>query len=198
MELSGPIWVERFPTSTDVEDLEPEFRDCVRRFLDVLYDAGAEVTITATRRPRERAYLMHYAWNIARRRIMPSQVPAFEPVLPDAPRIDIDWLHVDRRGRPSHSRSCAAARKMMHGYDIVDLGVPPSLSSLHIDGLAIDMVIAWVGELAIETASGRRLTIQSKPRSGINAELMQVGAGYGVVHLAAAEADPPHWSVNGR
>jgi len=27
---------------------------------------------------------------------------------------------------------------------------------------------------------------------------MQVGSDYGVVHLAAAEADPPHWSVNGR
>ena len=198
MELSGPIWVERFPTSTDVEDLEPRFRDCVQRFLVALHDAGAEVTITATRRPRERAYLMHYAWNIARRRIAPAQVPAFEPIMSDGPRIDIDWLHVDRRGRPSHPRSCAAARQMVHGYDIVDLGVPPSLSSLHIDGLAIDMVIAWEGELAIETASGRRLAIRSGPRSGINAELMQVGAGYGVVHLAAAEADPPHWSVNGR
>jgi len=198
MELSGPIWVERFPTSTDVEDLEPGFGDCVRRFLDALYDAGVQVTITATRRPRERAYLMHYAWSVARRRVVPHQVPAFEPAVPEGARINIDWLHLDRRGRPSRSKSCAAARQMVHGYDIVDLGVPPSLSSLHIDGLAIDMVIAWDGELAIETASGRKVKIRSRPRSGINAELMQVGADYGVVHLAAAEADPPHWSVNGR
>jgi len=197
MELSGPVWTERFPTSTRVEDLEPQFRSRVRRFLDALSDAGAEITITATLRPRERAYLMHYAWAIVHHRIAPGQVPSFEPIVPTAPAVSIAWVHRDKRGRPSQALSYAAALEMVHGYDIAKLRIAPSLSSLHIEGKAVDMVIAWDGELVMKDASGKELKIRTSPRSGINGQLMKVGASYGVVHLHPAHKDPPHWSVNG-
>jgi hypothetical protein len=68
---------------------------------------------------------------------------------------------------------------------------------LHIHGKAIDMLVSWDDDLVIKDASGKEITIRTKPRSGINTELIKVGARYGVVHLHAAHKDPPHWSVDG-
>jgi hypothetical protein len=140
---------------------------------------------------------MHYAWAIVHHRIAAAEVPPFTPAGPTAADVSITWLHLDKRGRPNEALSYAAAIQMVHGYDIAKLRVAPSLSSLHIDGKAIDMLIAWDEDLVIEDASGKELTIRTTPRSGINRELMKVGASYGVVHLHPAHKDPPHWSVNG-
>lgn len=151
LENSGKAWVRKFPTSKRVDDLEPIFRSSVKRFLGALADADVAITISATRRPRQRAYLA----------------------------------------------SLAAAREMVSGYQIGTLRVAPSLTSLHMEGQAIDMTLRWDGEINIEDAAGKTVTIRSLPRSGINPDLIKVGATYGVRHLIAVNKDPPHWSVNG-
>ena len=71
-ELSGPAWVSRYPTSRSIDDLEAGFRSKVRNFIGSIEAAGGQVSISATRRPAERAYLMHYAWKIANGTIQPS------------------------------------------------------------------------------------------------------------------------------
>ena len=63
-ELSGPQWVARFPTGVSIADLAATFAAKVSNFVDAMRAAGAAVRISATFRPKERAYLMHWAWEI--------------------------------------------------------------------------------------------------------------------------------------
>ena len=196
LENSGKAWVRKFPTSKRVDDLEPIFRSSVKRFLGALADADVAITISATRRPRQRAYLMHYAWCIVQGKVTPGNVPAFVARTGEEP-VNIRWLHLDAAQKPAASASLAAAREMVSGYQIGTLRVAPSLTSLHMEGQAIDMTLRWDGEINIEDAAGKTVTIRSLPRSGINPDLIKVGATYGVRHLIAVNKDPPHWSVNG-
>ena len=175
MPISGPDWVRQFPQSNSVDDLADSFRDNVNRFLSALSDAGATVSIAATLRPPERAYLMHYSFLIARGGADPSAVPAM-------PGVDIQW---------NHDEAKAAAEAMVQAYDIV---FRPALASRHTQGLAIDMDIAWQGALTIEYLHGATATIASLPRNGGNSALQAVGNSYGVKKLAT---DPPHWSSDG-
>ena len=193
---SGAAWTHKFPTSKDVSDLDPTFRARVVHFLDALADADVEVTVTATRRPRQRAYLMHYAWRIVHGQITPDKVPDFEPEVGEE-SVDIQWVHVDAQNRRDSARSVAAAHAMVHAFSIGGLQVAPSLASLHIPGKAIDMVLSWDDDISVEDARGRSIEIRSTPRSGTNRDLIRVGATYGVHHLLAVHKDPPHWSVNG-
>jgi hypothetical protein len=41
MPLSGVFWTTRFPASRSLDDLEPSFQRCVRRFLDAISSARA-------------------------------------------------------------------------------------------------------------------------------------------------------------
>jgi hypothetical protein len=43
--------------------------------------------------------------------------------------------------------------------------------SRHTEGKAIDMSIAWIGDLVIAKADGTNMTVKSAPRSGDNASL---------------------------
>jgi hypothetical protein len=184
-ELSGPEWVKRFPTGRSVNDLAEPFRTRVTRFIDALRAARATVTISATRRPRERAYLMHYAYRIAREDLDPAKVPSFQGV-------HILWVHTDQEGKPDLAASRKAALLMVQRYDIVHR---PALNSRHIEGLAIDMSIEWLHDLEIVRGDGRRVTIKSAPKNGAgNSELHDVGLSYGVHKL---RGDPPHWSSDG-
>lgn len=177
-ELSGAQWCARFPTSQSVDTLVDPFRGRAKKFLAALAAANASVVISATYRPRERAYLMHYAYLIANRQIAPAAVPPL-------PGVPIAWAH------PTGTKSVAAAQAMVDAYDIA---FPPVLSSRHTDGLAIDMSISWTGDLAIKDANGRNLAIQTTPRTGLNKALWTIGASYGVIKLSS---DPPHWSSDG-
>src|SRR5205085_2069833 len=87
-EPSGAIWVQRFPGSTSVGDLEPAFQSNVNRFLAALRAAGASLRINSTFRPPERAYMMHFAWSIVRGLVASNQVPAM-------PGVSIIWDHGD-------------------------------------------------------------------------------------------------------
>jgi hypothetical protein len=86
MALSGAQWAGQFPTSTSLTDLEAGFRASLGRFLTALTAAGASYSVSATLRPPERAYLMHWSWRIAREHYDPRQVPAMAGV-------DIQWAH---------------------------------------------------------------------------------------------------------
>jgi hypothetical protein len=183
-EPSGVAWVERFPTSQSTDALVDGFRQKCDAFLAALADAGATVTINATLRPPERAYLMHWSFAINAGEVEPEDVPPHAGV-------EIEWVHRKPNGSPDLPASRAAAAEMVHGYDIA---FAPSLKSLHIFGKAIDMSIGWDGALKIKQKSGTRKTIGSMPRSGLNHELWAVGATYGVLKLPS---DQPHWSNTG-
>jgi hypothetical protein len=166
-KLSGEHWVQQFPTSRSTDSLAEPFRSNVKRFLDALGRAGAKIEISATRRPAERAWLMHYAWMIAEEGLSPAAVPTH-------PNIDIQWVHTDASGNVDLAASRAAAADMVRGYG---LQYEPALDSLHIDGRAIDMTISWSGSLRIRDRKGTLVTIASTPQTGSdNRELHGVGA----------------------
>jgi len=196
-ENSGAQWVSRFPGSRSTDDLAEPFQSNVNRFLDALTAAGANVHVSATHRPYERAFLMHWAHNIStgidpRRADNSGRKP---------PNLNICWEHLTSSGVPSLAASTNAATAMATGYGIA---YAPSLSSLHILRRAIDMTITWTGDLEIMDATGTTNLITSLPRHGGrkidrvkypgNTELHAVGATYGVIKLLN---DPPHWSDNG-
>jgi hypothetical protein len=183
-ELSGVVWVPRFPTSKLIADLADDFRPKCQAFVGALEAAGATITISATLRPPQRAYLMHWCFVINAGEVDPDDVPPHAGV-------NIEWVHKKTNGSPDMHASREAAAAMVHGYDIVHR---PSLTSLHIFGKAIDMSIGWDGNLQIKQKNGTKKLIKSLPRSGLNHQLWAVGATYGVIKLAS---DPPHWSNTG-
>jgi hypothetical protein len=177
-EPSGPQWCERFPTSSSVETLIEPFRGKVKRFLAALAAGNATVSISATFRPKQRAYLMHYCYQLANRQISPRAIPPLNGV-------GIGWVH------GSDAESVSAAQSMVTAYEIA---YAPVLASRHTQGLAIDMDITWDGDLAMDDGKGRHLAINDEPRDGANAALWGIGVSYGVMKLAS---DPPHWSSDG-
>src|SRR5215831_9873173 len=183
-ELSGAIWVNRFPTSKSTDTLADGFRQNCDAFLAALANAEATVTISATLRPPERAYLMHWSFVINTGEVDPEDVPRQRGV-------EIEWVHRSRNGSPDLRASRAAAAEMVHGYGIVHR---PALTSLHIFGKAIDMNVEWEGTLRIKQKNGTAKLIRSLPRTGLNHELWAVGATYSVFKLPS---DAPHWSNTG-
>ncbi|MFQ5471834.1 MAG: hypothetical protein ACE5FA_02960, partial [Dehalococcoidia bacterium] len=186
-EKSGKQWVPRFPTGRTTASLAQPFRSNVIKFITAMEAAGANVSISATRRPEKRAWLMHYSFRIGQKGLDPTTVPAKEGV-------DICWVHYGPDGTPDLAASKAAALSMTikdGGYNIAFL---PSLTSRHISGNAIDMTISWTGNLVIRNASNQNVTINTLPRSGSNTKLHEVGATYFVKKLVS---DPPHWSDTG-
>lgn len=189
-EMSGVRWVERYRGSMSLRDLRGTFRDKAEAFVEALRASGATVTIAATFRPPQRAYLMHWSWLIVKRDLDPAQVPAMDGV-------DINWMHEDAAGNYSRPLSVAAAREMVYGFNIQRLGVAPALQSRHTLGYGIDMNIRWSGTLTIPDACGNIIQILTSPRSGLNLQLRRVGEGYGVIKYNRAGRDDPHWSDNG-
>ncbi len=179
-KLSGASWVSEFLDSKATSALTAVFGKAVDKFIAAMKAGGATVSIETTHRPAERAHLMHYAWRVSRKEIAASDVPAKTGV-------DIEWVH------PTDEQSVQAAKDMVAGYKIV---AKPSLTSRHTEKLAIDMTISWSGTLSIEQVDGTTISIATTPRTGENADLIGVGAGYGVVK-ATFSGDPPHWSSDG-
>jgi hypothetical protein len=184
MPFSGPTWIAQFPGSQSLDDLAEPFQSNAKAFINALRTAGADVIISATLRPPQRAYLMHFCCQIAKNEVDPATVPPFAGV-------DIQWQHTDESGNIDLAATKAAAAQMVAGYDIA---FPPVLVSRHTQGLAVDMTISWNGALTIQDATGNAITIATEPRSGANSDLQEVGKTYGVIKLAT---DPPHWSSDG-
>jgi hypothetical protein len=184
VKLSGPEWCREFPTERTTAGLRPPFRGKVQRFITSLEAGGVAVRVVATRRPAERAYLMHWAWRIAREGFDPRRVPARAGV-------DIQWWH----GELGASRSAAAAMVSAYG-----LAYKPSLTSHHIaeegeGALAIDMDVTWSGVVKVLDANGDEVELDAAKGNEANPVLHRVGASFGVYKLVK---DPPHWSVDGR
>jgi hypothetical protein len=179
--LSGKTWwtanQARFPNSDSLDLLDPVFQTKAKSFVAALKTAGASVQVSATRRNKTRAWLMHFCCLIAKN-------PATAADVVKNPECDIIWDHGD-----SHATQ-RGAQEMMTCFNIA---FPAALKSRHIDGKAVDMTIGWTGTLTIKDGRGRMIAITA-PRDGSNTALHAVGASYGVVKLAS---DPPHWSSDG-
>lgn len=173
-EPSGTNWINRFPTSSEISDLTPGFEASVTRFISAIKNAGGAVRVSATHRPSERAYLMHYSWRISREGLSPEQVPEKEGV-------NIDWTH-----RGNIDAATTAARNMVNAYRIV---FRPALTSRHIQRRAIDMTITNIVGKSIAKADGSMVIVNRL------SDLNPVGSSYGVIKLIS---DPPHWSDDGR
>lgn len=178
--VSGPAWCARFPTSSKLDDLTPDFGDACRAFISAMKKGGATISIGATWRPAERAYLMHWCCMIAQSGQDPSKVPPMKGV-------DIDWSH-----RGNHAAARSAATAMMTKYEI---RFPAALVSRHTQKRAIDMTIGWTGTLRIIDYDGVEHRVSTGPRNGSNPQLIAVGKTFGVLKLVS---DPPHWSDDGR
>lgn len=185
MPLSGPDWVSKFPTSKSTDDLVEPFRTSAKRFISALQAAQASVVVSDTYRPVERAYLMHFAWEIARKNTPPASVQPQTGV-------DIQWVHLDALGQPDLAASKAAAEQMVEKYG---MKVEAVLASRHTERLAVDMTISWQDDLTIAKGDGSLTTITSLPRTGAeNTDLHAVGKSYSVIKLVS---DAPHWSSDG-
>lgn len=171
-ELSGAQWVSRWPTSRDIADLNEPFRGNVNAFLGAVSAAGGSTRVSATFRPEERAWLMHYSYEVAMEVTKPENVPA-------RAGININWVH------PTEAQSIAAAEAMRVGYEMVH---PAAIVSQHTAHLAIDMTISGMIGQTIINQDGTSVTILR------NSDLFPVGASHGVIKLVS---DPLHWSSNG-
>lgn len=178
LEASGSSWVARYPTSTSLGDLTPAFSKAVTSFIAAIKAAGGSVTISATYRPPERAYLMHYAWAIAKDGASPTGIAAKAGV-------DIDWAHLDAKGQSDRKAAVRAASAMVNGYGMAHSAV---LVSRHTEKRAIDMTISGVVGKSVNDASGKAVAIKSLK------DLNPVGKSYGVIKLVS---DAPHWSDDG-
>lgn len=148
---AGVAWCALFPGSNRLEDLDPSWRPNAEAFVGFLRGIGARPVVTSTRRPPQRAWLMRGAWDVCRLGI--EHAPA--------PRVDlpIRWTE-------------PGALAMVREYGLV---AQPSLTSLHIAGLAFDLrVLDWM-----------------EPEE----ELDRIGARYGC--FRRVQRDRVHWSQNG-
>ena len=80
-QLSGDCtaWVAKFPDSKSVAALAPSFRMDVTDFIAAMTKATVKVKVITTVRPRERAYLMHWSWLIAKGKVAPGECSGFRP-----------------------------------------------------------------------------------------------------------------------
>ena len=159
-------------------------------FIAALRAAGAAVKVSATLRPPQRAYLMHWCWSIVKQNTDPRTIPPLDGVA-------VAWAHVDGQGGYDPIASVAAAQDMVEAYGMQGLNVAPALQSNHISGTAVDMAISWNGSLTINKRDGSAVAIASLPRSGMNPDLKTVGASYGVIKFVGGASDMPHWSADG-
>ena len=179
--LSGADWWQahqaQFPNSELVSALEAPFAAKVANFIAALKAGGAQVTVSATRRNKTRAYLMNGSWVVSKG----MTAAALMPVDADC---NIVWDHGD------DATSRAAAQEMLDLFDIV---FQPSLTSRHILGLAVDMTITWAGTIKVKNGAGKDVSL-AQPANASNPVLLALGDSFGVKKLAT---DPPHWSDNG-
>lgn len=189
-EPSGVVWVSRFPCSTALDDLVSPFREGVSAFIGALRDAGATVSVAATVRPVERAYLMHWSWQIANRGKDPRSVPGMDGV-------NIRWDHRDSEGNYLASCSVDAAKAMTVAYGTDKFSLSPPLRSRRTARCAADIAIRWRGALHIRSAAGTDVCISQGPRTGMNRQLERVGVTYGVIKFNQPGKDRPHWSDTG-
>lgn len=175
--LSGKVWVSLFPGLKTLDVLTSPFRESVTAFINAMTDASVNVRISATLRPPQRAYLMHFSFLIAKG----SQDPRTVPPMND---VHIEWFH------GNIPDSVKAAKEMVAAYGIATSTTAPALQSNHIAGNAVDMTITGFTGKQIKRQDGTRVTVNTFD------DLIKVGETYKVFHKLPD--DKPHWSVTGR
>jgi hypothetical protein len=184
IRLSGTSWCEKYKGSTDIKDLTPEFSEKVSKFIEVLEDAGAKVEVLTTLRTEQSCYLYHYAFKISRGIISPENVPIRSDV-------KIDWTHNTLR------ESKEAATAMVLKWDI---SYQPSLTSNHIGGNAVDLLISWDASkekpLKIKDSEGNsHIVIFPKTETDPSTETLDlIAESFGIYNL---KGDKNHWSNTG-
>ena len=182
---SGAGWVDRFPIGEELRDLDSNFVNDVREFIKMLEEGGANVEVLSTCTPPERAYLMHWAWRIAKEGFDPRNVPYMDGV-------DIRWWQDDV------TASREAAWEMVHGYEIADLKAPPPLTSAYTEGQAIALQIRWRGELTIHRDKPDEQTITDAPWDATNPAVIALAESCGLEYLLTVEdSDEVHWVMEG-
>ena len=177
-KLSGAEWEKQFPTSKSLDDLTPDFKTKVSQFIAALEASGVKVRKSATYRPKERAYLMHYCCKVESGAIAADKVPPMEGV-------NIEWAHRDANGNLDVKASKAAAKAMKDAYVI---RFPAALNSRHSQRRAIDMTITGYAGKNVKDADGKTVELEDED------DLYDLGKTYGVIKL---RSDPPHWSDDG-
>lgn len=160
--------------------MEP-FRAGAIAFLAAI-DAGVghpACHVSATWRPAERAYLMHWAWMLS----TSGQDPAFVPPMFGVP---IDWT---AGGDVLAAR--AGARAMVAGYGMVHVA---ALASRHTQHRAMDVTIT-IPPRPVELYRFRDAQDKVWMFGGEDrASLARFGATFGVIKHPT---DAPHWSDDG-
>ena len=185
---SGAFWVTwadaHAKNSESVEDLIEPFRSNAKSFIAALKDAGATVIVSTTRRSDKRAYLFHWSWKISQSQCKPSDPPQMADV-------DIQWDH----GTEAESQRGALQMVTGFGLAVPPQSInPPSLTSHHITGKAIDMTIKWIGTMNVKNKAGTVVAVPFMANVNANSALHSVGDSYGVKKL---RTDAPHWSIDG-
>lgn len=182
-----------YPAYTDINELEAGFRQNVENFRAALAAAGIKTTVFSTYRPPERAYLMHYAWLIAKNRLSDEHLSDASQI-PTMPGVDINWDYKNAQ------LTRQAAQEMLAFFDIgSNLKTAPALRSRHTARLALDMDVSWSGTKSILNASGKAVTIRNNQGSAaLNPKLIKLAATYGVIHFHIPSKDKTHWSNDGQ
>ncbi|MFN4266072.1 MAG: LysM peptidoglycan-binding domain-containing protein [Aquabacterium sp.] len=181
-EKSGLAWVNRFPTSTSLDDLKEPFKTSAKDFVGALRSAGVTVRVNATYRPTERSYLMYYSAAISRGELCPTKVPAW-------PGVNIDWAHLGADGKADLTSAKAAAKAMKNAYAIGANPVGRPGRSNHNKRLAMDISVN--GYQKKTTIDGDGNSKELKKWS----DLEDLGKSYEVYWFGSD--DRPHWSVDG-
>jgi hypothetical protein len=186
LQRSGAEWVgianaNGWTNSTAFSALAPSWGPSAQAFVEGLRVAGAEVHVTAGLRHPNRAFLMHYAWGVARSQYTPAQANA-------ACRgrgIHIEWDH----GATAASR--AAAQALVDAFGLVHQA---SITSNHIHGLAIDMEISNLPPRI--TMNGRTYTtLRDASGEAAARSVAPIGRAMGVNWFGPG--DIVHWSHDG-
>ena len=187
LEPAGPVWPPRFPGSQSLDDLVDPFKTSAKNFVASLTGGKIEHVITATYRPLQRAYLMHWCCAIAGYRDKVSG--AFTQISPDKvppmKGVDIDWTCGGDLGA---ARS--AAIKMRTDYGIV---FPAALESNHTKRLAMDLHVLIREGQSMNDAEGKAYVFK-RDGNALDPNLVAIGKTFGCLKLLS---DLPHWSVDG-
>lgn len=180
---SGMAWVGRYPISKLEEDLNSDFDSDVRKFTTLLQKAGARVEFVSTLLPPERAYLMHWAWRIAKEGFDPQAVP-------DMKDVNIQWWHGD------YKASLDAAWEMVHGFKISEQKEPPPLVDDYTEGNVVALRIRWSGKLVLYKDQPNEQIIERGPTDTTNPALIPLADKHHLFyHLTVPDSDEVHWGA---
>ncbi|MCB9764793.1 MAG: SH3 domain-containing protein [Alphaproteobacteria bacterium] len=185
--LSGANWrkladQKGWANSNKFEDLDPTFGSNAKTFVEGLRANGASVTITAGLRHKKRAYLMHFAWHVAKG----SKSADAANKACRAEGINIEWSH----GNATQTRN--AAQALVNAFGLVRSA---SLTSNHMSGEAIDMKISNVPRKL--DIGGKSYTAGRKDGGVMDeSKVDHIGKELGVIWYGTG--DWVHWSKTGR